>query len=108
MSFVPMYLRRMDRSVLQANRRLPFALSPQSLAISPTQPPQLPDRPAGGNSLDVPHRPEDLEVRRPKLSRAAEPAIQTSCSPDQRLRARTSRLLRPRAAVGARVHAFRN
>ena len=67
-SFIPVNLRCMDGAVVEENPRDPLELAPAPLSAPSAQPWQLPDFPPGGDGFDVPHRADDLEVHRCKLS----------------------------------------
>jgi len=69
-SFIPVYLRRMDGAVLEANPCDPLALSPAPFPVPPTQPRQLANLPTGGYGFDTPYGADDFEVHQRKLSRA--------------------------------------
>ena len=64
-----MDLGRVDRSILETDRREALPLPPPPLAISSAQPSQLLNRRPCGNCLNVTHRADDFKVHRVNLAR---------------------------------------
>ena len=59
----------MHRAVQQPNGGYTFLFAPAAPAIAPTQSPQLPDCPPGGDRFRIAYRADNLEVHRLKLAR---------------------------------------